>query len=90
MLENPRPQAAAIAQIPALPKLRYRAQARFTALNTILKKVSNCDVEKNLEADSTEATQDVVVDQPLDLNHYRLVNEVWHYSSVDPGKRCKC
>ena len=90
MLEKPRPQASAITQIAAPPKLRDRARAKVTAINTVLKKVSNRDVEKNLEAESTEATQDVVVDQPLDLNHYRLVNEVWHYSSVDPGKRCKC
>jgi len=26
---------------------------------------------------------------PLDLNHYRIVNEVWYYSSVDWGHKCK-
>lgn len=25
----------------------------------------------------------------LDLNYYRLVNEVWHFCSVDWGSRCK-
>lgn len=25
----------------------------------------------------------------LDLNHYNIVNEVWHYCSVDWGSRCK-
>lgn len=25
----------------------------------------------------------------LDLNHYRIADEVWHFSSVDLGPRCK-
>ena len=25
---------------------------------------------------------------PLDLNHYSLVDQVWHYSSVDWGHKC--
>ena len=25
---------------------------------------------------------------PLDLNHYRIVNEVWHFASVDWGHKC--
>ena len=25
----------------------------------------------------------------LDLNHYRIVDDVWHYSSVDWGRNCK-
>ena len=28
-------------------------------------------------------------DAGLDLNHYRLVNEVWYYCSVDWGSKCK-
>ena len=25
----------------------------------------------------------------IDLNHYRLINKVWHFFSVDPGPKCK-
>lgn len=25
----------------------------------------------------------------MDLNHYRFVNHVWHYNSVDVGNKCK-
>ena len=25
----------------------------------------------------------------LDLNHYRIIDEVWHFCSVDWGHRCK-
>jgi hypothetical protein len=25
----------------------------------------------------------------LDLNHYRWINQVWHYNSVDFGSSCK-
>ncbi|KAI9808671.1 MAG: hypothetical protein M1825_003823 [Sarcosagium campestre] len=28
-------------------------------------------------------------DQTLDLNHYRLVDDVWHYCSVDWGDKCE-
>ena len=24
------------------------------------------------------------------LDHYRLVNELWHFASVDSGERCEC
>ena len=27
--------------------------------------------------------------EALDLNHYRVVSEVWHYSSIDWGNKCK-
>jgi len=26
---------------------------------------------------------------PLDLNHYRIVDEVWHFCSVDWGSKCE-
>lgn len=26
----------------------------------------------------------------LDLSHYKIVNEVWHYSSIDWGHKCEC
>ena len=26
----------------------------------------------------------------LDLNHYRIVNEIWHFTSMDRGYKCKC
>lgn len=28
-------------------------------------------------------------DRPLDLNHYRIVDEVWHFCSVDWGSKCE-
>lgn len=28
-------------------------------------------------------------DKPLNLNHYRIVDEVWHFCSVDWGFKCK-
>lgn len=31
------------------------------------------------------------VERPaLDLSHYNIINEVWHYSSVDWGHKCEC
>ena len=30
-----------------------------------------------------------VRDGGLDLSHYKIINEVWHYSSVDWGHRCR-
>ena len=28
-------------------------------------------------------------DGDLDLNHYRIIDEVWHFCSVDWGSKCK-
>ena len=36
--------------------------------------------EKDLPEDSTKL---------LDLNQYTIIDEVWHYSSLDVGKKCK-
>jgi len=38
---------------------------------------------------STEQPLTRHTDRLLDLNHYRLVDEVWHFSSVDWGPNCK-
>lgn len=42
------------------------------------------DPEKNVGMTLASADEDM-----LDLSHYRMVNEVWHYCSVDWGARCK-
>lgn len=42
------------------------------------------DLEGHLEKSDSRSRRT----GPLDLNHYRMVNEVWHYSSVDWGHKC--
>lgn len=37
----------------------------------------------------TEMMQSTQMDLVRDLSHYRIVNEVWHWSSVDWGRRCR-
>ena len=40
------------------------------------------------EKDGTRGVPTVARDT-LDISHYKVVNEVWHFCSVDWGKRCK-
>lgn len=42
------------------------------------------DIESHEMSDDVEHSR-----QKLDLNHYRIVNEIWHFISVDWGHRCK-
>ena len=42
---------------------------------------------EDLEASETGDPPDD--DKPLDINHYHIVDEVWHYCSVDWGSKCK-
>ena len=42
----------------------------------------------DLEGRSTSLERRSHLMDPLDLNHYNLVNQVWHYSSVDWGHKC--
>ncbi|KAL6718069.1 hypothetical protein ACLMJK_004154 [Lecanora helva] len=42
------------------------------------------DPEKNIKSIDAATNQDT-----LDVSHYKVVNEVWHYCSVDWGERCK-
>ena len=42
------------------------------------------------DPEKQDQTEDAAVKSgTLDLNHYRIVNEVWHFMSVDWGYRCK-
>lgn len=52
---------------------------------------SMSDYVLDLEGRMSSAEQPIVrhVDRTLDLNHYRIVDEVWHFSSVDWGSNCK-
>ena len=44
------------------------------------------DEEKGAERSGSSDSE--YFDPVSDLNHYRLVNEVWHFSSVDWGEKC--
>ena len=44
----------------------------------------------DLEGDVEMQNSRKVHAEALDLNHYRVVSEVWHYSSMDWGSKCKC
>jgi hypothetical protein len=52
-------------------------------------------IRKSVDARSSDIEMDEEgasspIQSPLlDLSHYKLVNEVWHYCSVDWGSRCK-
>ena len=43
------------------------------------------DIERDQGKIDTPPTQN----EAIDLNHYTIVNEVWHYASVDWGDRCE-
>lgn len=37
----------------------------------------------------TELMHSAQLEMVQDLSHYQLVNDVWHWSTVDWGRRCK-
>jgi hypothetical protein len=37
----------------------------------------------------TEMMQSTQLELTRDLSHYQLVDDVWHWSTVDQGRRCK-
>ena len=45
------------------------------------------------EIDMEKATKDLSSSahaaKGLDLNHYKVINDVWYYCSVDWGRKCK-
>ena len=43
------------------------------------------DAESHEMQDGSEAPE-----RMLNLNHYRIVNELWHFMSVDWGHKCTC
>lgn len=43
------------------------------------------------QSNDIEKTNDTQEQDPgmIDLNHYRVINNVWHFFSVDWGHKCK-
>jgi hypothetical protein len=87
MLEDPLVRAEVKVDEPSSPRRRDRAKARWSAAGANLREHIAHDEEKRIE--SNETLLEVPANQLLDLNHYRLVSEVWHYCSVDPGSKCR-
>ncbi len=46
------------------------------------------DEEKASESPS-QSPDPTYQDDLFDLNHYKLVDELWHYTSVDTGRKCE-
>ena len=59
-------------------------EERETTKNQNLQ-VDEIDMEKAAKDSSSSAH----VAKGLDLNHYKVINEVWYYCSVDWGSKCK-
>ncbi len=45
------------------------------------------DIEGQVEMQEVQSS--TAANSGLDLNHYHIVDEVWHYNSVDWGDKCK-
>ncbi|KAI9839844.1 MAG: hypothetical protein M1819_000034 [Sarea resinae] len=62
----------------------------YWSQHTVPRSPTSCasDVEGAIELVEKESEDSA--DEPFDLNHYHLVDEVWHYSSVDWGKKYLC
>lgn len=45
------------------------------------------DLEKQSSISENLDTSEPL-DDSLDLNYYQMVDEVWHFASMDRGKRC--
>lgn len=52
------------------------------------KKKTSLDSEESIGM--TEMMHSTQLEVVRDLSHYHIVNDVWHWSSVDWGRRCEC
>lgn len=51
---------------------------------------NEADVESGESIAMTELMHSAQLEIVQDLSHYQLVNDVWHWSTVDWGRRCEC
>ena len=49
----------------------------------------NADLDSEESIGMTEMMHSTQLDMVRDLSHYHIVDEVWHWSTVDWGRRCK-
>jgi hypothetical protein len=74
---NSPPRPARVKEI-----LRTKSWRNFKRNELAAKKSPSSDTESHDLAPGSG------LDSSLDLNHYRIVNELWHFMSVDWGHRC--
>ena len=77
-----------VPQKPVYRGLRQRVGFSSPFASPILERNSVDTHSADLEKDEKELL--VLARFPmLDINHYKMVNEVWHYYSVDWGNNCE-
>jgi hypothetical protein len=62
-------------------------RSRFSSGKSSSRKQTSQDSEESIGM--TELMHSTQLDMVQDLSHYQLVNDVWHWSTVDWGRRCK-
>ena len=53
------------------------------------KSTSDCVVDLEGRVSPAEQRSFIHAKQTLDINHYQIVDDVWHFSSVDWGRNCE-
>ncbi|KAI9754650.1 MAG: hypothetical protein M4579_004613 [Chaenotheca gracillima] len=84
--EHPKPPSEAAAEESRFHRYRMKYHNRSRVdQSTVLE---NGDIEMRAASMDTQSSRN----QPkeLDISHYKLVDEVWHFSSVDWGERYLC
>lgn len=64
-------------------------RSRFSGRESKRSEGSGTGREEEESIGMTELMHSTQLEMVQDLSHYQLVNDVWHWSTVDWGRRCK-
>jgi hypothetical protein len=65
-------------------------RSRFSGASSRVKHANQTSQDSESSIGMTELMHSTQLEMVQDLSHYQLVNDVWHWSTVDWGRRCKC
>lgn len=69
--------------------LRSRRSGKSHKSHNSERSTKNTSLESEESIGMTDMMHSTQLEMVRDLSHYNIVNDVWHWSSVDWGRRCK-
>ena len=69
---------------------KSRTSGKANAIKEKVKEANEAEHDSESSIGMTELMESTQLEMLRDMGHYQLVDDVWHWSTVDQGRRCEC
>jgi hypothetical protein len=68
---------------------KSRTPGKANAMKERVKEANEAEHDSESSIGMTELMESTQLEMVRDMGHYQLVDDVWHWSTVDQGRRCE-